>query len=71
MSFVELWNRPPSVNYPFIWIQIHLKDNGEGEGTMSTVAKLISAGGRHLVVENYELMEPVRLSSLKAEQLKR
>ena len=71
MSFAELRNQPRSVNYPFTWIQIHLNNDGEGEGTMSLVTKVTSAGGRDLVLENYDLMQPVRLTSLRTEKLKR
>ena len=56
---------------PFIWIQIHLNRNGEGEGNVSLAAKLISAGGRNVVLENFDVMQPVRLTQLKSEKLKR
>ena len=71
ISFAEIRNQTRSVNYPFTWIQIKLNKDGEGEGTMSLVAKVISAGGRDIVLENYDLMQPIRLTQLKTEKLKR
>jgi hypothetical protein len=66
MSFAELSTQPRSIEYPFMLIDINLKANGEGTGTISVATKLIAAG-RLLILENYE-MQPIRLTRVKQER---
>jgi hypothetical protein len=70
MTPAELFNRDRTVEYPFIWIQVHLNKDGEGEGEMTLLAKLISAGGHDVVMENFPMTRPVLLKSLRSEKIK-
>ena len=67
VSFAEARNRPVSIEYPFTIIDMHLRPDGTGEGTMSLAAKFIAAG-RTVIVENYDT-QPVRLNRIQSRKL--
>ena len=62
----ELTSLSRTVQYPLTVIDISLKANGEGSGTMSVASNMVAAG-RLFVIENYE-MEPIRLTSVKQQR---
>ncbi len=66
MSFWESANRPRSADYPFTFIELHLK-NGEGDGTLSLATRVIPYKEQNVVVlENYD-MQRIRLTQVRAE----
>jgi hypothetical protein len=67
VSFAEARNRPISMEYPFTVIDMQLRPDGTGEGTMSLAAKFIPAG-RTVLVENYDT-QPVRLNRIQSRKL--
>jgi hypothetical protein len=67
VGFSEATNRPPSYEYPFTVIDMQLKPDGTGEGTMSIAAKFIPAG-KTVIVENYDT-QPVRLNKIESRKL--
>ena len=68
MSFLELRNQPRTVDYPFTLIEIHMKKDGEGQGTMAYATKISFDKKKNQVeLENYS-SEPVRLTTVKIEK---
>jgi hypothetical protein len=67
VGFAEATNRPPSIEYPFTVIDMQLKPDGKGEGTMSIAARFIPAG-KTVIVENYDT-QPVRLNRIETRKL--
>jgi hypothetical protein len=68
MSFLEIRNRPRTYDYPFTIIEIHLKRDGEGQGTMAYATKINFDKKKNQVeLENYS-SEPVRLTTVKIEK---
>jgi hypothetical protein len=67
VGFYEATNRPHSIEYPFTVIDMQLKPDGTGEGTMSIAAKFIPAG-KTVIVENYDT-QPVRLNKIETRKL--
>jgi hypothetical protein len=67
VGFAEATNRPPSIEYPFTVIDMQLKPDGTGEGTMSIAARFIPAG-KTVIVENYDT-QPVRLNRIETRKL--
>ena len=68
MSFLEIRNRPRTYDYPFTIIEIHLKRDGEGQGTMAYATKINFDKKKNQVeLENYA-SEPVRLTTIKVEK---
>jgi hypothetical protein len=67
VGFNEATNRPRSLDYPFTVIDMQLKPDGTGEGTMSVAARIIPAG-RTVIVENYDT-QPVRLNKVETRKL--
>lgn len=66
ISFWEAVNRPRLFDYPFTFIEMHLDENGEGEGKLSLAAKLTaSQDGRFIYLENYDT-QPVMLNQVRA-----
>ena len=65
MSFWETVNRPRSVYYPFILIELRINRNGEGEGKMSIATKIIADKENNaIVLENYGT-QPAMLTHVK------
>jgi hypothetical protein len=67
MSFWETVNRPRSIDYPFMLIELRINRNGEGEGKMSIATKIIAdKKSNAIVLENYGT-QPVMLNHVKRE----
>jgi hypothetical protein len=66
IGFWEARNRPRSIDYPFTVIEMHLDNNGVGEGRLSLATK-ITAGANVIVLENYS-SQPVLLTQVKSKQ---
>jgi hypothetical protein len=68
ISFWELWNRPRSVDYPFTFIELHIKSDGTGEGKLSLAAKIMASEFNNLIeIENYTA-QPVYLTNVQAKK---
>jgi hypothetical protein len=67
VGFGEASARPQSLDYPFTVIDMQLKPDGTGSGTMSVAAKIIPAG-KTVLVENYDT-QPVRLNRIESRTL--
>ena len=71
IGFWEARDQPRTMDYPFTLIDIRLKPSGEGEGKMSVATKIsFNKKKNTLELENYA-SEPVRLTTVKAEPVKR
>ena len=68
LSFYEATNRPVTYDYPITVIDMQLKPDGTGEGTMSLAARIIPAG-KNIVVENYDT-QPIKLNRIETRKLK-
>jgi hypothetical protein len=66
ISFFESVNRPRTIDYPFMIVEIRLDAGGEGEGKLLPLAK-ITASDDVIEVENYASV-PVRLTKVRAEK---
>jgi len=67
MSFWETVNRPRSIDYPFMLIELRINRNGEGEGKMSIATKIVAdKKNKVIVLENYGT-QPVMLNEVKRE----
>jgi hypothetical protein len=69
LSFAEARGRPPSADYQFTVLDMQMRPDGSGQGTMSLAAKIIPAG-KNIVVENYDT-QPIRLSKIESRKLKK
>jgi hypothetical protein len=68
MSFAELRNRPRTYDYPFTFLEIHLAQDGTGEGKMAVATQLrFDKKDKTIIFENYS-SEPVRLTNLRIER---
>jgi len=64
----EAFNQPPTVDYPFTVIELHLNANGEGEGKMSYATKITGdAESNTVVLENWGT-SPVLLQGVHREK---
>lgn len=71
IGFWEARDQPRTMDYPFTLIDIRLKPSGEGEGKMSVATKIsFNKKKNTLELENYA-SEPVRLTTVKAEPVKK
>lgn len=67
MSFREITNNPRTADYPFLLIQIQLKD-GKGEGKMAAFTQIRFDKKKNVMeIENYGT-EPVRLNEITVEK---
>jgi hypothetical protein len=64
VSFLELTNRPQTMEYPFMIIDIRMNAKGEGEGKLLPLARVTMNEDHVIEIENYA-SEPVRLSSVR------
>jgi hypothetical protein len=65
MSFYELLNNTRSADYEFMFCEIRLGPDGEGQGKLSTAAKINYVSyEKGLEIEDYAI-EPVRLTQVK------
>src|SRR5258706_9570193 len=68
LSFQERVNQPPSAEYEFTLLQIHLDKNGKGQGKFATAANITyDKDARTIEIENYGI-EPVRLTEVTIEK---
>jgi hypothetical protein len=66
ISFWELRNRPRSADYPFTFIELHMRADGTGEGKLSIAAKIIASEADNLIeIENFTI-QPVRLEKVQS-----
>lgn len=66
MSFWELVNQPRSADYPFTWVQLRMRPDGTGEGSLAVAARITGEERERLIeVETYAL-QPVRLQSVRS-----
>ena len=66
IDYTEFAGMARSVEYPFLYIELHLDAKSQGKGSLLPAAKLIPAG-RLLVAENYNMV-PISLGSVKREK---
>jgi hypothetical protein len=64
LGFWETWNHSRSTDYPFTVIQMEMKRDGRGQGTLSDYAKLLSLG-KFVEVENLST-SPIKLTQIIA-----
>jgi hypothetical protein len=68
IGFWEASNQPRSIDYPFTVIELHLNNDGEGEGKMSLATKITADKDKTTItLENYST-QPVLLQSVKRER---
>jgi hypothetical protein len=68
MNFWELWNRPQSADYQYMFAEVRLGADGRGQGTLVPVARIdYDADTSTIEVENYA-SQPVRLSEVRIEK---
>jgi hypothetical protein len=64
MSFFEAANRPRSADYEFLWAELHIGADGEGEGKLVPRAKITYDKDKRVVeIENYANL-PVQLTKV-------
>jgi hypothetical protein len=64
IGFLEAVNRPRSIDYPFLVLDIRMNADGEGQGKLLPVARIVASEDQVLEVETYA-SEPVRLTQVK------
>lgn len=64
ISFWEAANRPRSIDYPFTLVQIHMPEEGKGEGKLSVATRITESGGI-ISLENYAT-QPVMLNEVES-----
>ena len=71
IGFWEASNQPRSIDYPFTIVELHLNNDGEGEGKLSLATK-VTMDKTHtaITLENYST-QPVLLQSVKRERATR
>lgn len=68
MEFWELWNRPKSADYQYMFAEIRLGADDRGRGTLVPVARIdYDEGTRTIEIENYA-SQPVRLTDVRVEK---
>lgn len=68
ISFSEQWTGSRTLDYPFTVVELHLNDEGEGEGTLSFATKVIpDARNRSVVLENWGTQR-IRLTQVRRER---
>ena len=69
IGFLEATNRPRTIDYAFTVIDMQLRPDGKGEGTLSLAARIIPTG-KNIVIENYDT-QPIRLNRIETRKLKK
>jgi hypothetical protein len=65
ISMWEAVNRPPTIDYPFTFIELRLNSRGEGEGKLNLATRIdASRTGRTLQLENYD-SQPIHLNEVR------
>jgi hypothetical protein len=67
ISFRESLNRPRTIDYPFLLVDIRLDADGEGDGKLLPLAKVTSSDDNVVEIENYASV-PVRLTRVRREK---
>jgi hypothetical protein len=67
IAFSEQWNSSRTLDYPFTVIELHVDNDGAGEGTLSFATKLIPDAKNHSVVLENWGTQRVRLTQVKRE----
>jgi hypothetical protein len=67
MSFRETVNNPRTTDYPFLLIQIHVKDN-KGEGKMAPFTQITFDKKKNVMEMEIYGTEPVRLNNITVEK---
>jgi hypothetical protein len=67
IGFLESRNRPRTIDYPFMIVDIRMKPDGEGEGKLLPLAKITANDDHVIEVENYASV-PVRLTKVRTEK---
>ena len=67
MSFRETVNNPRTTDYPFLLIQIHVKD-GKGEGKMAPFTQIKFDKNKNQIEMEIYGTEPVRLNNITVEK---
>ena len=71
IGFWEASRQPRSIDYPFTIVEMHLNNDGEGEGKLSLATKVtMDKNKTSITLENYETL-PVLLQSVKREATSR
>jgi hypothetical protein len=71
IGFWEAANQPRSIDYPFTVIELHLNNDGEGNGTLSLATKITADKENKIVsLENYGTT-PILLQNVKRERQSR
>ena len=68
--FIGAWeaqNRPRTIDYPFMLLQLHVDKNGTGEGKASVYTKITETKDGTIELENYA-NQPVMLNQVKKVQ---
>jgi hypothetical protein len=67
MNFFELWNRPRSVDYQYMFGEVRIDADGKGRGTLVPAARVeYNERTKAIEVENYST-QPVRLQDVRVE----
>lgn len=64
IGFFEAVNRPRSIDYPFLVLDIRMRADGKGEGKLLPLARIEAGEDRLFEVESYA-SEPVRLTDVR------
>ncbi len=68
IAFSEQWNSSRTLDYPFTVIELHLDDDGTGEGAMSFATKVTAdKGSNNVVLENWGTQR-TRLTQVRREK---
>jgi hypothetical protein len=68
MNFWELWNRPQSADYQYMFAEVRLGADGRGQGTLVPAARIdYDTDTATIEIENYA-SAPVRLSEVRIEK---
>ena len=67
IGFLEATNRPHTIDYPFTVIDMQLRPDGKGQGTLALAARIVPTG-KNIVVENYDT-QPIRLNRIETRKL--
>lgn len=68
IAFSEQWNSARTLDYPFTVIELHVNNDGDGEGTLSFATKVIPDAKNHTVVLENWGTQRVRLTQVKREK---
>jgi hypothetical protein len=68
MSFWEVTNQPPTVDYPLTIIELNVNNDGKGEGTISIATRVVAdKEANTIVLQNYA-NQPLQLTSVREEK---